>query len=204
MSEQGRIFAVGLTGGIGSGKSTVTGMFASLGVAVLDLDRLGHEVMRDDPSIRSQLIEAFGEEIIGEGGEIDRKRLAERAFATDAGTEKLNGIVHPAIWDREAHWLAMQQAPYVIIEASVLIESRGYVRMDSVVVVRADEAVRKARVLERGGMSGEMFDAIVSRQCSDEERLAHADYVIDNSGCLAELQGRVKALHTELLRQFGS
>jgi len=196
---------VGLTGGIGSGKSTVAQMFISLGVPVLDLDRVGHEVIQSDVDVRKKLIGIFGPEITGEDGAIDRKKLAEKAFVSEEMTRALNAIVHPAIRDRERQWISGQKGAYVIIEASVLIESGGAGRMDRVVVVLADEAIRRRRVASRGTrISSSMFDAIVSRQCDDAERLRQADEVIVNNDSMNTLQNQVETLHRRLLGQFGS
>lgn len=204
MSEQ-RPLAVGLTGGIGSGKSVVASLLEELGVPVLDLDRVGHEVVASDADVREQLIGQFGTAIVGESGDIDRKQLAASAFVSDEATSRLNAIVHPAIWRREKGWLAAQQAPYAVIEASVLIESGGSGRMDRVVAVLADTALRRQRVLSRDGeMSGARFDAIVARQCDDATRRRFANELIDNNGDLESLRTQVMVLHSKLLAQSGS
>ena len=205
MSEtQGRPRCLGLTGGIGSGKSTVAKMFAALGVPVLDLDRVGHQVMADDAVVKRQLIDAFGEGIVDAAGNIDRKTLAARAFVSAEATQQLNAIMHPAIRDRERQWLAAQQAPYAVIEASVLIESGGADRMDRLLVILADMELRRQRVLSRGEMSKERFGDIVARQCSDELRLQYADDVIRNDRSLDALKEQVAKLHGRLSHELGS
>jgi len=195
---------VGLTGGIGSGKSTVAGMFAALGVPVLDLDRVGREVMGPSSPAVEPLVRHFGKDILSADGNINRSLLAERAFASEASTKVLNAIVHPLIWQREAQWLAQQSAPYALIEASVLLESGGAGRMDAVVVVMADMVLRSRRVSDRGYPGAPLFDAIVARQCSDAERLAAADYVISNNGGLQGLQAQVEQLHRSLVSVFAN
>lgn len=196
--------AVGLTGGIGSGKSTVAKMFAELGIAVLDLDRVGHLVVADEAQVKQELVEVFGVDIVDGEGAIDRKMLAGKAFASAETTAALNAIVHPAIRAREQLWLSAQKGPYVIIEASVLIESGGAGRMDRVIVILADREIRKRRALARGDVSEQRFEQIVARQCDDATRIGHADAVIRNDGDFAELRLQVERIHSNLLADLGS
>lgn len=195
---------IGLTGGIGSGKSTVAAMFSELGVPVLNLDDVGHDVLDQDIAVQQKVIALFGEEICGENGKIDRARLAAVVFSEQALISALNAIVHPVIWQREQAWLAEQdKAPYAVIEAPVLIEAGAADRMDSVVVVTAEETMRRQRIASRGGYASR-FDEIAARQCADEERRNAADYLITNGGNLEELRQQVKALHKILMTRFGS
>jgi len=194
--------AVGLTGGIGSGKSTVASMFAALGVPVLDLDELGHRVTSPDSDGLKALVQRFGDQILN-GNQLNRGKLAEICFASSEKTEQLNAILHPLIWEQEEIWKCEQQAPYSLIEASVLIESKGYDRMDYLVVVMADLAIREERVLQRPGMSKSMLESIISRQCDDADRLRLADDVIDNNNDIESLQRDVKMSHSRLLKRFG-
>lgn len=195
----GKLLRVGLTGGIGSGKSTVAAIFSELGVPVLDLDRVGRMLTESDGECLRQLVEAFGEGILQADGALNRRALAGHCFASAAETAKLNAILHPLIRQEEERWVQNQQAEYVVIEASVLIESGGADRVDALVVVLADRELRLQRVLARGDRSAEEFDAIIERQCSDEERYRLADYRIENNGNLEELRRCVRLLHEELL-----
>lgn len=196
--SRGAVLRVGLTGGIGSGKSTLAGMLAGFGVPVLDLDALGRE-LHADAACRRELLDAFGEDILDADGMVDRGRLGRAAFADEASTLRLNGIMHPRIRELEEQWCVRQQAPYVLIEASVLIESGGAARMDAVVVVMAGEQLRRQRVATRPGMDAARFDAIVARQCRDAERLAAADFVVDNEAGLDALGRQAEKLHATLL-----
>jgi len=189
---------IGLTGGIGSGKSTVAAMFTGLGVAVLDLDRVGHDVVAPGSAGLNRLLEAFGNDILNQGGELNRKLLAQRCFSDAEQTRKLNDIMHPLIWQFEESWLQQQQGDYVLIEASVLLESGGADRMDAVIAVLADVALRRQRVLTRGDRSASEFNAIVNRQVSDAARDKAADFIITNTGSLAALQKRVLEIHALL------
>lgn len=197
--SKARQLRIGLTGGIGSGKSTVAGMFSELGVPVLDLDRVGRKLTHSDTKCLQQLVAVFGEDILQPDGSLDRRALARRCFADAGETEKLNAVMHPLIRQEEDRWVNAQQTDYVIIEASVLIESGGAERMDAVIVVLADEELRLQRVLTRGDRSAEEFRAIVARQCGDGERRQVADYVIENSGGLIQLREGVHTVHQLLL-----
>ncbi|MDT8376153.1 MAG: dephospho-CoA kinase [Mariprofundaceae bacterium] len=194
---------VGLTGGIGSGKSTVASIFSGLGVPVLDLDQIGQQVTTSNPEAVAALVKAFGREIL-DGDRLNRKRLAEICFSSREKTKQLNGILHPLIWQQMEGWINKQQAAYVIIEASVLIESGGCDRMDATIVVVADLPLRKQRVLSRGMQTARSFDRIVEVQCNDAERKSHADFLIRNDGAVEALKENVERLHGVLTGQFGS
>jgi len=193
---------IGLTGGIGSGKSTVAEMFAALDVPVLDLDRVGQDVVQAGSPGLNKLVKVFGTDVLNQDGSLNRKALGQRCFADAERTAKLNAVMHPLIWQAEEDWLGQQQGDYVVIEASVLLESGGVGRMDAVIVVLADVALRCQRVLRRGRQSESEFEAVVSRQCDDIDRRRAADYVIDNSGSLTALQQQVLNIHTALQRRF--
>ena len=189
---------IGLTGGIGSGKSSAAAMFQSLGVPVLDLDRVGHEVVAPGSDGLAQLIQTFGQSMLNSDGSLNRAALADHCFGSAEETARLNALMHPLIWQAEALWLEGQQAPYVIIEASVLLESGGAGRMRGVIVLLADESLRLQRVLARADRDEQAFVAIVARQCSDETRRAEASWLIDNNGSIEELQQKVISLHRQI------
>jgi len=189
---------IGLTGGIGSGKSTVAAMFAELGAPVLDLDQVGHAAVAPASAGLKKLVEAFGDDILNPDASLNRKALARHCFSDAGQTAKLNAIMHPLIRQAEAAWLQQQQGDYAIIEASVLLESGGAERMDAVIVVLAGLALRRQRVLDRGDRSPDEFDAIVDRQVNDSDRREAADYVIVNTGSLAVLHQKVLKTHAAL------
>jgi len=194
---------VGLTGGIGSGKSTVASMFSSFGVPVLDLDHVGQQVTTSTPETLAELVKAFGHEIL-DGDCLNRNRLADICFSSREKTKQLNAILHPLIWQEMADWVEKQVAAYVIIEASVLIESGGCSRMDTTIVVMAEQSVRRQRVLSRGKQTARSFEKIVNIQCGDEQRRDQADYIIRNDGAVDALNDEVEKLHGVLMDQFGS
>jgi len=177
----------GLTGGIGSGKSTLANIFKQHGIPMLDLDQVGHIILKENKDVQSELIQAFGEHILSQQ-HIDKKRLAQVAFASKQATQTLNSIMHPRIQAYEETWRHKQHTALAIIEASVLIESDGVSRMNALLVVLCDEALRWQRVKQRGNQSKERFEQIIQQQCSDEERIKHADYIFNNNGRLEHLE----------------
>jgi dephospho-CoA kinase len=189
---------IGLTGGIGSGKSTVAAMFAELGVPVLDLDQVGRKLATTDDDCLGQLVAAFGKKILQTDGSLNRKAMAAFCFSDARKTARLNAIMHPLIRCEEERWLDQQQSDFVIIEASVLLESGGAKRMDAVIVVLADQAIRLQRVLSRGYQNEMEFHSILARQCDDNMRKRMADHVIDNNGSLQQLREHVLAVYRAL------
>jgi len=196
------IARVGLTGGIGSGKSTVAAMFSELGVPLLDLDAVGRALLDTEADVGKKLARAFGETVLLPSGKVDRMELARIAFASFAATRRLNAIMHPLIRREEDRWVAGQNGGFCLIEASVLIESGGAPRMDAIVAVMTDSGQRRERVRRRGHPPMILFDRIVDRQCSDEERLAVADYIIANNGGLEQLGEETKNVYERLQARF--
>ena len=184
----------GLTGGIGSGKSTVTSIFAQNGVPTLDLDQAGKHIIEHDSKVLRELVNTFGTSILNTDYKLDKQALALEAFKNSENTQKLNAIMHPRIVQAEEDWRDNQIAPIAIIEASVIIESSGVERMDALIVVISDFELRKKRVLDRGLQSHETFNRIIQQQCTDEERIAKAKYLIENNGSLKSLEKKVTKL----------
>jgi len=193
---------IGLTGGIGSGKSAVASMFEQQAVPVLDLDKKGHEIVSPGSSGLIKLVEVFGDSFLNSDDSLNRAALATHCFSDADETAKLNAIMHPMIWQAEEQWLQSQQAPYVVIEASVLLESGGAGRMDAVIAVLANEERRLKRVLARGDRDEKSFRAIVARQCSDDLRRSKATYLIENNGSLQELQEQVNTIHRQIIERI--
>lgn len=188
---------VGLTGGIGSGKSTVAKVFEVLGIPVFVSDDAGKWLLQEDPGVRAQVIAAFGEGVYP-GGRVDRHALGRLVFRDPERLARLNAIVHPAVRAAFAAWAREQDAPYVVNEAAVLIESGGHTAMDHLVVVTAPEADRIRRVMARDHVDAEHVRARLRNQLSETERTAHADTVIVNDG-KAMVIPQVLALHERLL-----
>jgi len=188
----------GLTGGIGSGKSTVAALFAKHGIPTLDLDKVGHLILEQDMDVQQRLIQVFGHQILTTHG-VNRKALAKVAFKNEQNTIQLNNIMHPAILVYEQQWRLKQTTPIAVIEASVLIESGGINRMQGLITVLADVKTREQRVLLRGKQTLQQFNAIMQQQCSDEQRKAFATYIIENNTDLENLDHQVQTFLKQTL-----
>lgn len=190
---------IGLTGGIGSGKSTAAKILAELGAEVIDADRVGHEVYLPGTPGWDQVVAAFGRGIVGADGTIDRKSLGAIVFADRSKLAELNAIVHPliaqAVAQRVAHGSAMGKP--IVVEAAVLIEANWNALVDEVWLVVAHPEAVVARLNAQRGLSREAIEARVRSQLSDAERRAKSDVVIDNSGTLEELRAQLARLWNE-------
>lgn len=193
---------IGLTGGIGSGKSTVARFLASLGVVVIDADKIGHEVLRSDVEAQREVVAAFGEGVLNPGGSISRERLGRIVFGNPEALLKLNRIMHPRIAERVKTELEMYReegAKAVVIEAPLLLEAGWASLVDEVWVTVASEANVLKRLKERTGLSEAESIERIRSQMSVAERVLQADVVIDNDGDLSELEEKVAALWQELV-----
>ena len=191
-----RPYVVGLTGGIGSGKSSAADEFARLGAAVVDTDLIAHRLTGPGGAALPAIQRLFGEGFVLASGAMDRKRMRERVFADAAARKSLEGVLHPMIRDESERQIAAAGGPYVVHVVPLLVESGDYRRrVDRVLVVDCPEATQIARVRERSGLSADEAQAIVRSQASRAERLAAADDVIDNGGTLEDLHKQVAALH---------
>lgn len=188
---------VAVTGGIGSGKSTVCRMFEVLGIPVFQADRVAKHLMVDDPALRSALTQRFGSPVLGPQG-LDRQALASIVFKDPAALADLNALVHPAVRKAFAQWAGEQHAPYVIMEAAILAETGGYTAFDHVIVVSAPQEIRVARVVARDGVGEEAVLARISNQASEEERMRIANDVIVNDDAHLVIP-QVLAIHERLL-----
>lgn len=187
---------VGLTGGIGSGKTTVGNIFKRLGIPVYDSDSRAKALYIENVDLRKCVEEEFGADIYSRN-QIDRAKLAAIVFQDKSKLEVLNGLVHPVLNFDFEHWANSQEAPYVIREAAILLESGGYKVCDAIVVVTADESIRIARVQARDGATTEQVKARIQNQWSDQKRLEYADYEIRNNG-EESLIDQVMQIHEEL------
>lgn len=178
-------YRVGLTGSIASGKSTVAKRLQERGLPVIDLDKVGHEVLLRGGSAFEPVLAEFGDAILGAFGEVDRKKLGAVVFRDRAARERLNAIIHPKIREDEAKRvavLAAQGAVAVITEAALLIETGQRPRFDLFVVVGCDPATQIARLMKRDGCTDEEARRKVGAQLSFDEKKKSADFVIDTSG----------------------
>ncbi|MBX9795519.1 dephospho-CoA kinase [Sphingomonas sp.] len=193
---------LGLTGSIGMGKSTVAKMFVDEGVPVFDADATVHALQGPGGALLPAIEAAFPG-TTGPTG-VDRARLGAIVFHDSAAMQRLEAIVHPAVAAERAAFLARHQAlPLVVFDVPLLFETGGEKSVDKVVVVSADAATQRARVLARPGQSTEKFEAILARQLPDAQKRARADYIIPTDVPLAETQAAVRALIACLLAEQG-
>jgi dephospho-CoA kinase len=189
-------FVVGLTGGIGSGKSAAAEHFARLGATVVDTDLIAHQLTGPGGAAVAEIARLFGSEYVDPSGALDRKRMRALAFSDPAAKRRLESLLHPMIRDESKRQIDAATGPYVVHVVPLLVESPGYrERVQRVVVVDCPEEVQVERVMARSGLSGREVRAIMDAQVPRQSRLAAADDVIDNSGTLEQLHQQVGALH---------
>lgn len=199
---------IGLSGGIGSGKSTAARLLEARGAVVLDADLIAHEILALGGAAVGAVTARFGPEVAGPDGGIDRRRLRSVVFADPAARRDLEAITHPLIYAAMASRLGGTFEPdtVVVVDAPLLVETGGRDRvgMQALVVVAAEQSQQIERVVARGGMTAEEAAAVIAAQAPAERKLAAADYVLDNRGSLADLEAGVETLWAELLGRFGS
>lgn len=191
---------VGLTGGIASGKSTVSRLFAELGVPIVDADEISRRVVEPGTPGLAAVVGRFGHEVLDSAGRLDRAALRARIFADASARRDLESILHPQI--RETMDADVQAAvgPYVMLAIPLLVEGNGRNRVDRVLVVDAEEDTQLGRVVARDGVPESQARAILAAQASRARRLAAADDVIRNEGSVADLRRAVESLHQRYLR----
>ncbi len=189
------MMVVGLTGGIGSGKSTIAKAFAALGIAVFNSDEQAKALIATDAQVKERIIAAFGEEAY-QNGEYNRAYIAQIVFNNSEKLAILNGIVHPALAKYFKQW-AKQTSPYVLKEAAILFESGSYKDCDYIITVTAPEEVRIARVMARDHCTEAQVRARMAQQWGDAQRIALSDAVIENID-LESAKEQVKRINDEL------
>ena len=192
---------LGLTGGIGSGKSAAAQILGDLGAVVVDADRVGHETYRPGTPGWQQVVDAFGREVVAADGTIDRARLGAIVFADAAQLARLNAIVHPliraAVAERISAARAAGRTPAVVVEAALLVEAKWDALVDEVWVVTARREVIEQRLMAQRGLDRSAIATRMRAQLSDQERAARADVIVDNSGSRAALRAALTALWRE-------
>jgi len=191
------VLRIGLTGGIGSGKSTVSALLAARGAVVVDADRIAREVVAPGTPGLAQVVEAFGEAVLAADGSLDRPALAAIVFGDAQARARLDGIVHPLVRARSVELLtAVPEGAVVVNDVPLLVETGQAASYDLVLVVEADPATRISRLVQRG-LSAEDARARMAAQATDEQRRAVADVVLDNSGTREELAEQVDRFWAE-------
>ena len=184
---------VGLTGGIGTGKSLVSDILNKLGAHVISGDALGHEAYLPGTKGFDQVVGAFGEEIVGDDGFVDRKKLGPIVFSDQANLDLLNSIIHPLIYEMiKDRMKDVSGVPLVVVEAAGLIEANWQDLFDEIWVVTSDQEIVISRLAERNNLSRNDAMSRIQSQMSQDERITHAHVEIDNSGTILDLEKAVK------------
>jgi dephospho-CoA kinase len=201
---------IGLTGGIGTGKSTVARMLAALGAVVVDADAIVHELQAPGTPLVREIAAAFGPEVVDAAGALDRKRVADLVFADPAKRARLNALVHPRVGAELAHRIDAARAagaPLVVVDIPLLFETRPRDRdaaragFDATVLVWTPRAVQIERTVARDGCAREEAERRVAAQMPIDDKRALADHVIDNGGALADTERQVRALFAALVAE---
>ncbi len=188
---------IGLTGGICSGKSTVSQFLAELGAVIIDADKVGHLAFKPDTDAWREVVAAFGKGVLAPNGEVDRKKLSELVFENYEALSRLNKIMHPRILEmvkKQIEDCLRKGAAVVVLEATLLVEAGWKPLVDEVWLTVASEATALKRLKERSGLSEKEGLARIRSQPLPEERIKHADIVIDTNCALEELKARVREL----------
>lgn len=190
---------IGLTGGIGSGKTTVSGLFADLGVPILDADDIARGLAAPGQPGYLAILEHFGSGILACDGSIDRAKLRDLVFSRPDERRRLEALLHPLVLAELDQAAAGQLTPYCILSIPLLLETGCYHLVDRVLVVDVPESVQYQRVQARDGLDPMRIGRILAAQCTRQARLAAADDIIRNDGSLAEVERQVAALHQRYL-----
>jgi dephospho-CoA kinase len=187
---------VGITGGIGSGKSLVCRLFSRLGVPVYNADERAKQLTATNPQIRTRIAQLLGEEALGQTG-LNREFVAQKVFKNKALLSDLNSIIHPAVASDFDQWYRQQNTPFILKEAAILFETGSYKQLDKTILVTAPEEVRINRVIQRDGLTKTEILERMQNQWKDEQKIPLADYVLINDGKTLLLP-KVVALYNKL------
>ncbi|RUO59757.1 dephospho-CoA kinase [Pseudidiomarina marina] len=194
------MFVVGVTGGIGSGKTTVTNLFQQHGIMIVDADVIARHIMDKGGEALRAVVQRYGDKALLDDGNLNRAWLRERIFKHPEDKQWLNDLTHPLIRDQILSQLQQAKSDYVILSAPLLIENRLTKLCDRVLVVDVSEATQLERTQQRDNVSEDQVQAIINAQASREQRLQAADNIIHNEGDEAELTSQVETLHELYLR----
>jgi len=195
------MFVVGLTGGIGSGKSALSRHFEAFGILVIDADQVAREVVEPGEPALDSIVARFGTESLLENGSLDRRHLREVVFAAPKQRNWLEQLLHPIIRDRIMQKLEQSDSRYTILTSPLLLETDQHLLVNHVIVVDAPEALQIQRTIARDSSTAEQVKSIISAQMERTERLSKADDVVDNSATENDLQPLALALHEKFLKQ---
>lgn len=190
---------VGITGGIGSGKTALTNRLAQLGIAIVDADLIAREIVEPGSPALDEISKHFGADILDAGGALNRPKLRRIVFANPVERQWLEALTHPLIAATIKSRLAAANSPYVVLSSPLLLEGSQRDQVDHIVVVDVPESVQLERTMSRDNNDEALVSAIMASQLPRSERLAFADMIIDNSGSLQDLQRKADSLHKELV-----
>lgn len=193
--------SVALTGGIASGKSTVADLFAARGAVLVDSDVLAREVVAPGTPGLAEIVARFGPEVLTRDGDLDRPALGAVIFGDEQARADLNAIIHPRVRARRAEIIASATAPVVISVIPLLVETNAQAGFDKVIVVDLPVDEQRRRLMERNDLTADQAQARIDAQASREQRLAVADWVVDNSGSRDQLDAQVDRIWAELTRR---
>ena len=199
MKDKNNKFVVGLTGGIGSGKSAATALFEKHKIDIIDADQVARDVVEIGSEGLAKIAEHFGNDILLESGALNRAALREQVFNNESEKQWLNSLLHPLIRQQMLSLIAVSNSPYCILSVPLLVENKLTVMCDKVVVVDCPEAMQLSRAMQRDGSTDQTIKNIMASQADRDTRLAAADFVLDNSSSLAHLAQQVDELHQTLL-----
>ena len=192
-------FTIVLTGGIASGKTTVSERFAALGVPIIDTDRIARELVEPGRPALREIEREFGQGFLDDEGRLDRRKMRQAIFAEPRLKHRLEAILHPRIATEARRQVELASGPYCLVVIPLYAESARWQWIDRVLVVDAEESTQTERVMNRDGIDRDQVQAILHAQADRSERIALADDVIDNSGKLEDLQAKVEMLHAKYL-----
>jgi dephospho-CoA kinase len=189
------VLKIGLTGGIGSGKSTACEIFSELGIPVIDADIIAHDLVRPGKPAFEEITKIFGKEIISNDGTLDRKKIRDQIFANETERKKLEDILHPAIYREITHQTENLNSGYCIISIPLLLETGASGIVDRVLIIDVSREFQLSRASVRDSSSKSDIEAIIDSQISREDRLAAAADIIDNEGDFDRLRKKITELH---------
>jgi len=189
---------IGVTGGIGSGKTTCCQIFECMGIPAYYADDRAKRLMNEDQTVIDKVKSLLGENAYTKDAQLNRAYIADQIFNDKALLQKMNGIIHPAVAQDAVRWAMQQKSPYVLYEAALLVENKSYQNMAKLIVVSCPEEIRISRVLERDSTSKEAVEARMKNQLPEQDKIKVADYIIDNSGEKSIIP-QIFAIHNQLI-----
>ena len=193
------VLRVALTGGIGSGKTTIANKFEELNVPVIDSDCIARQVVEPGKASLKEIVKNFGEELLNDKGELNRKHLRQIIFNNDEAKQKLEAILHPIIYDEIENQISRLDHPYCLIVIPLLFETKATHRFDRILVIDVPESLQITRATKRDKTSEKDIAKIIQSQVNRDERLKHADDIIVNNASIEELNSSIKKLHEKYL-----